>query len=65
MRDFSINLPSWAIQLGYKLEGGEGTFDELYLYRDMKIVKKWDWLDRVPNIYEIEEVIQEIESRRS
>lgn len=65
MRDFSINLPSWAIQLGYKLEGGEGTFDELYLYRDMKIVKKWNWLDRVPNIYEIEEVIQEIESRRS
>jgi len=65
VRDFSINLPSWAIQLGYKLEGGEGTFDELYLYRDMKIVKKWNWLDRVPNIYEIEEVIQEIESRRS
>jgi hypothetical protein len=60
MKDFSINLPSWAYQLGYRLEGLEGTYDDLYLYKDREVVKRWLW-NRTPNIYEMEEVIKEIE----
>lgn len=62
MRDFSINLPSWAYNEGYRLEGGTGTWDELYLYKDMKLIKRWDWLAREPNIFEMEELIKEYES---
>lgn len=62
MRDFSINLPTWAIHEGYILEGGMGTYDELFLYKGFKMVKMWGWLDKVPNIFELEELINEIES---
>ena len=62
MRDFSVNLPSWAYNTGYRLEGGAGTYDELYLYKDGRVVKKWDWLERVPNISELEEFIEGLNS---
>lgn len=62
MRDFSINLPTWARQLGYRLEGGTGTYDELYLYKGPRVVKKWNWLERIPNIFEMEEIIYGLDS---
>ena len=62
MRDFSINLPSWAYNAGYRLEGGMGTYDELYLYKDGKVVRKWSWLERAPNIFELEEEIERLDN---
>lgn len=64
MRDFSIALPSWAVREGYRLEGGQGTYDELYLYKDLRLVKTWGYLDKVPNIFEMEELISDIESQK-
>lgn len=64
MRDFSGNLPTWARQLGYRLEGGMGTWDELYLYKGFRVVKKWSWLEREPNIFEMEELINNYEEAR-
>jgi len=58
MRDFSQNLPTWARQLGYRLEGGAGTFDELFLYKRFKLVRTWGWLEEVPNLPEMEEFIR-------
>lgn len=63
MRDFSVNLPSWAYHLGYRLEGGVGTFDELVLKKRFRIVKVWSWLDRTPNLFEMEEVVKEVEEQ--
>lgn len=65
MRDLSVNLPSWAYHLGYRLEGGMGTFDELFLYKGFRIVRTWTWLDRIPNLFEMEEVVKEIEERHN
>ena len=61
MKDFSFNLSTWAYQLGYRLQGGTGTYDELELYKENVLVRRWDWLDKVPNILELEEVINGIE----
>ena len=61
MRDLSINLPSWAYHLGYRLEGGVGTYDELFLYKDFRVVRKWEWLERQPSIFEMEEIVGEVE----
>lgn len=58
MRDFSINLPTWARQLDYRLEGGTGTYDELYLYKGFEVVKRWGWLEKIPNLFEMEEFIR-------
>ena len=64
MRDFSIVLPSWAVREGYTLEGGSGTFDDLYLVKDGRDVKRWGYLDFVPNIFEMESLINGIESQK-
>lgn len=64
MRDFSIVLPSWAVRLGYRLEGGEGTYDELYLFKDFRMVERWNYLDPVPNIFELENSINVLESKK-
>lgn len=64
MRDFSIVLPSWAVREGYRLEGGMGTYDELYLYKDWAMVEKWGYLDPIPNIFEMEDLIGEIENKK-
>lgn len=58
--DWSINLPSWAYHLGYRLEGRRGTYDDLELYKDKKIVRMFEWYE-VPDIFEIEEIIREME----
>lgn len=63
MRDLSINLPSWACREGYRLEGGGGTFDEMYLWKGFDLVKRWTYLERIPNIFELEEFIREVESK--
>lgn len=65
MKDFSIVLPSWALRGGYRLEGGEGTYDELYLYKDFNLVKRWDYLEKVPNIFELEEILNALESQKT
>jgi len=57
----SLNLPTWAWQLGYRLEGNLGTVGDLYLYKDGHVVKTWWHPDEAPNIFEMEEVIKEIE----
>lgn len=63
MRDFSIVLPSWAVRLGYKLEGGQGTYDELYLYKNLGLVRMWSYLEQVPNIFELECTLNELEGK--
>jgi hypothetical protein len=64
MRDFSIVLPSWAVQLGYRLEGGQGTYDELFLYKDFNVVRIWGYLEKSPNVFELEDFIVDIESQK-
>jgi len=61
----SINLPSWATQKGYRLVGGEGTYDELYLYKDFKLLRMWDYTDQVPNILDMEDVINACENKEA
>ena len=65
MRDFSIVLPSWAVREGYKLEGGSGTYDELYLSKDRVDLRRWDYLEPIPNIFEMEDVINGLESQKT
>jgi len=62
MRDFSSQLPTWTYQIGYRLQGGTGTYDVLELYKGLRLVKRWDWLDEVPSIMELEEIVREVES---
>ena len=63
MRDFSINLPSWAVREGYRLEGGLGTYDELYLWKGFNLIKRWSYTERIPNIFELEEFINAVEGK--
>lgn len=65
MKDFSINLPSWAIREGYSLEGGQGTYDDLFLSKDGSTVKTWWCSNKSPNIFEMEEIIHELESEEA
>lgn len=58
--DWSINLPSWAYREGYTLRGKCGTYDYLELWKDWNLLQKFSW-NRIPNIFEIEEVIMESE----
>lgn len=64
MRDWSINLPSWAYHEGYRLMGGMGTYDELELWKDLRLVRRWSWPERTPSISELEEFLNEIESKK-
>ena len=63
MKNLSWNLPYWARLLGYDLEGGSGTFDDMYLYKNHKIVKHWNYMDDIPNIFEMEDIILGAESQ--
>ena len=65
MRDLSIVLPGWAVREGYKLEGGSGTYDELYLSKDGVDLRRWDYLEPIPNIFEMEDVINGLESQKT
>lgn len=65
MRDMSINLPYWATQKGYRLVGGEGTYDELYLYKDFKPIRVWEYTEQVPNIFEMEGIINACENKEA
>ena len=60
MRDMTLNLPTWAWQLGYELEGDMGSFGDLYLSKYRKVTKKFNYWE-VPNIFEIGEIISGIE----
>lgn len=62
MADFSLNLPSWAIQLGFRLEGDYGTHGDLALWKDGKFIKAWPYFRPQPNIYEMEEFLNKYES---
>ena len=59
----SINLPSWAVREGYTLEGDLGTFGDLFLSKDEKIVREWICPEKSPNIFEMEEIIIELEGK--
>ena len=63
MRDFSLVLPSWAVREGYKLEGGTGTYDELYLSKDGVGVRRWDCMEPIPTLFEMEDLLNEIEGK--
>jgi len=65
LRDFSIVLPSWAILEGYKLEGGEGTYDELYLSKDGVGMRRWDYIEPIPNMFEMEGIINDFEGKEA
>ena len=43
------------------MEGGGGTYDDLYLCKDGRIVR----LEAIPNIFELEELIAEVESQKT
>ena len=58
--DWSINLPSWAIREGYRLEGNRGTYDNLYLQRHGRTIKVFDY-NKIPNIVEMEEIVRGLE----
>lgn len=62
--DWSINLPTWAYQEGYRLEGRRGTYDDLELYKNFRLIRKFGY-NKIPNIIEIEEVIDGIESQEA
>lgn len=64
MRDMSINLPSWAYNLGYRLRGNFGTIGDLCLYKDGSTVRTWYYPKSVPNIFELEELIRGLEWQR-
>ena len=58
MRDMSINLPYWAVHLGYTLEGNLGTFGDLWLKKNGEVTKYWRaYWDRAPDIMELEKYI--------
>jgi len=57
--DWSINLPSWAYREGYSLKGKCGTYDNLELWKDWVLIRRFKW-NRIPSIYEIEDIIKEI-----
>lgn len=61
MRDMSINLPSWALRLGYRLAGDLGTIGELFLYRNDRAIRMWRSTESVPNIIEMEEILRNLE----
>ena len=64
MRDYSINLPSWAYHLGYRLQGLGGTYDSLELWKGFELKRIFEF-DKIPNIYEIEDIIKELENEIS
>lgn len=64
MTNFSNNLSTHAYQLGYRLEGDRGTYGSLQLTKDGSTVKDWDW-SKIPNIIEMEEIVDSIESQKS
>ena len=57
----SINLPTWAYNIGYRLEGEGGTYDDLYLCKDGRVVR----LEAIPNIFELEKLLAEVESQKT
>lgn len=61
MRDMSVNLTSQAYYLGYRLEGDLGTIGNLYLYKDGQTVATWFYPKRAPDIFEMEDVIGNLE----
>lgn len=64
MRNLFLSLPYWARLLGYKLEGNLGTYGEMFLYKNSETIKKWSGGDKVPNIFELEDFIVEIEGKK-
>jgi hypothetical protein len=61
----STNLPSWAYNLGYRLEGDLGTIGDLYLYDvEGDPARTWYYPERSPNIFELEEIVKGLEWKR-
>ena len=60
MRDFSINLPSWALHAGYRLQSLAGTYDSLELWKGLEKIREFEF-DRIPSIFEMEDIIKELE----
>ena len=65
MRDFSINLPSWAVREGYRLNGGTGTYGDLYLFRNGNLIRWWEYPKSSPNILEMEDIIVKHKSQEN
>jgi hypothetical protein len=70
MRDWSISLPTWAYNKGYRLVGGMGTYDSLYLVKDILDKDRWTYLQEwkyyeIPNIFEVKEAVIEIEDKEA
>ena len=63
MRDYSINLPSWYYHIGYRLEGLGGTYDSLMLRKGFELKRVFEH-DQIPSIYEIEDIIKELEDEK-
>lgn len=64
MRDWSINLPTWALEKGYTLMGYSGQYDDLELWKRFDLIKRFEYY-KVPNIFEMEDIIEEVESCRT
>ena len=37
----------------------------MFLYKDFRLVRKWSYLEKVPNIFELEDFINEIEGQKA
>lgn len=64
MRDLSLNVPSWAYQLGYRVFGTMGTYGDFEIWNGFDLLKRFDWNEN-PNIMELEEIFREIESEKA
>lgn len=62
--DHNKNLPTWAYNLGYKLEGRTGSYDELVLYKERDIKRVFQYWEN-PSIVSMEEILREIEDKET
>ena len=62
MKDYSINLPSWYYHAGWRLEGLSGTYDSLTLRKGLELKRVFEF-DAIPSIYEIEDILKELEEQ--
>jgi len=62
--DHNPNLSTWAYNLGYRLEGRTGTYDELMLYKGRELKRVFQHWEN-PSIISMEEILRDIENKET
>lgn len=62
MKDISLNLPTWAFHLGYRLMD-EQSWHAAYLMRGRQVIERFEGKG-ILNILEMEEYISRLENAR-